>query len=310
MTRVATYQNSQSALLNLQRAQAREHAAGQQVSTGLKGNDLKAYGRDAENVTALKSVQTRVNGWLETAELTAGRLQMQDVYLNRGLEAATDARTAIEEALASDRGEGLAQAIRNAFGKAVTALNAKHEGKVLFGGARLEETPFEAQVMSDLTAPGVTAAADLFNDDALKATVRVGEGAPLQIGERASEFGGQLMEDFRRFQQFLEGPDGNFGHPLTTAQKSFLQGEIAAYKTDQTTFINAVSRNGAAQTALDDAIVDLTGRAGALKGLIADRTEVDVAQAISELETARTAVQATAQVFSTLKGSSLLELLR
>ncbi len=47
-----------------------------------------------------------------------------------------------------------------------------------------------------------------------------------------------------------------------------------------------------------------------LKGEISDISEVDMAEAISRLEQAQTALQASAQVFATLRGSSLLELLR
>ena len=70
MSRVGTFHGQQSALLNLQRAQSREAAAGEAVSTQRKASDLKGFGREAENVTALKSVQARVVNWQAQADAT------------------------------------------------------------------------------------------------------------------------------------------------------------------------------------------------------------------------------------------------
>jgi flagellar hook-associated protein 3 FlgL len=50
-------------------------------------------------------------------------------------------------------------------------------------------------------------------------------------------------------------------------------------------------------------------RKSMLEGMIGGVTDVDMAEAISRLEQARTTVQATAQVFNALTQSSLLTLL-
>ena len=60
---------------------------------------------------------------------------------------------------------------------------------------------------------------------------------------------------------------------------------------------------------LADTVADLDARSISLKGLVADRTEVDMAQAVADLQSAQLAVQASAKVFSSLQGSSLLALL-
>jgi len=44
--------------------------------------------------------------------------------------------------------------------------------------------------------------------------------------------------------------------------------------------------------------------------MLADKTQVDMAEAITRLQLSQTAVQASAQVLATLRSSSLLELLR
>lgn len=308
MTRVATFNLQQSALLNLQRSQGREVAAAQSVSTGRIANDLKGFGRAAESVTALRTVDARVSAWQEQASALAGKLEVQDAHLAEVQDAAVEARLAVQEALGMGRGDGLATRIAAAFQKAANALNGKHQGEFLFAGARLEETPFTADEMSDLTA--VPATADLFHNDGLKSATRLDDAVVVQTGELASDIGGPLMEQFRRFQAFVEGPGGAFGKYLTDAQRVFLETELGGFTDAAAGVTQVMVRTGAAQKKVEDAQATLDDRALAIKGLLGDRTEVDLARAVTELNQAQLAVQATAKVFSTLKGSSLLELLR
>jgi flagellar hook-associated protein 3 FlgL len=132
----------------------------------------------------------------------------------------------------------------------------------------------------------------------------------VQTGQLASEVGGELMETFRRFQAFLEGPDGAFSKNLTTAQRSFIETELGALTRVQTDITAVVGRNGMAQSQVETVRASLDDRAISLKTLLATRTEVDLAQAVSELKQAQISVEATARVYSTLKSSSLLDLLR
>jgi flagellar hook-associated protein 3 FlgL len=306
MTRIASLQSQQSALLNLQRAQSREAQAGAQVASGKLGDDHKAYGRGSEGIAALKSVQARVGGWRDAVDGLTGRLEMQDLMLNTVLEGAGDARQAITEALGADRGDDLMAAIAGAFTKVASGLNARYDGKALFGGARLDEAPLAADTLADLTA---IPAADLFRNDGLKASVRLGEQTIVGVGELASETGAGVMAAFRDVQAYVEA-NGPFGRPLAPAQRDFLQGAIGAFDAAQDGIRQVVARNGAVQKRVDGIGAELETRSISLKAVIGDRTEVDPAEAISRLEQARIAVQASAQVFATLRGTSLLDLLR
>lgn len=307
MTRVTTFQAQQSALLNLQRAQSREAVAGEQVTTGRKGDDLKAFGGDAAGVKALRTVQARVEGWRAAADAAAARLETQDLMLNRALESAGDARQAITEALANDSGDLLMATLEAAFAKGADALNAEHDGQPLFAGARTDATPFAARTLSDLTA--VADPATLFANDSVKSATRVGERTVVQTGELASEIGGGLVEAFRSVQAYVEA-NGPLGKPLTEGQKTFLTGAIGDFRSAQDGLTQVVARNGAIQGRVDDVAVGLSDRALSIEGLLGDRTNIDPAEAVSRLQQAGIAVQASAQVFATLRNTSLLDLLR
>jgi flagellar hook-associated protein 3 FlgL len=117
------------------------------------------------------------------------------------------------------------------------------------------------------------------------------------------------MTAIQGVQQFQDGPTGNLGGQLTTAQQTFLQGAIAQLDGITTTTIANTAQGGAIQKRIDDAAKAQTDRQVTLKNMLGDITDVNMAQAASDLTQAQSAVQASAQVFMTLKGMSLLGLL-
>ncbi|MFO0412775.1 MAG: hypothetical protein ACK51B_07915, partial [bacterium] len=83
MTRVATFGNYQSALLELMSAQTRAAEAQQRVSTQKHATDLTGFGRQSETLTALKGAQSRIQGFLDTGEAVSARLTTQDLALGQ-----------------------------------------------------------------------------------------------------------------------------------------------------------------------------------------------------------------------------------
>ena len=63
------------------------------------------------------------------------------------------------------------------------------------------------------------------------------------------------------------------------------------------------------QQRLDSARTNLQGRATTVQGLVGDITDVNLPEAISQLQAAQVSVQAAAQAFKSLQGSSLLAIL-
>ena len=74
MTRVATFSNYQSALLDLMGAQSRAQQAQERIDSGRIATDMAGYGRQAESITALKSTQARLEGFISTGEAVKARL--------------------------------------------------------------------------------------------------------------------------------------------------------------------------------------------------------------------------------------------
>ncbi|MBL7599253.1 hypothetical protein INQ10_24825, partial [Escherichia coli] len=64
MTRVATFGNYQSALLNLMSAQNRAQQAQERIASEKIATDMSGYGRGAESLTSLTSTQERLTGFI------------------------------------------------------------------------------------------------------------------------------------------------------------------------------------------------------------------------------------------------------
>ncbi len=306
MTRVSTSAGWESALMNLMSAQQRQFDAQNRVSSTKIATDLKGYGRSAETLTAFKSAHARLSGFVANGEAVAARLGAQDVALNRLADAADGARNAISEALATGRGDSLMLDLEGRFQEALDALNTKHHGRFLFAGGRTDTRPVSGDALSDLTA--APAVDDLFNNDALKQASRLDDFTVVETGFLADEAGRDLFEAFRTIQAFHEATP--FNGQLTPAQRDFLAAQVGAFQAAHGDTINAAARNGSMQRRVDSHVGAQKEQADALENLISERTDVDMAEAITQLQQAQLSVQASAQVIAQLRGVSLLDLLR
>lgn len=309
MTRVSTTGNYSAVLANLMSAQQRQMEAGDQLSSGKVGTDLKAYSRNAQVLTAMQTLNTRLTGFTEQNAFTTNRLDMQDLALNRAADAAQKTREAISNALAGDRADGLLTELKGQFANAVGALNTRHAGKYLFAGGQVDTPPVSAQQLSDLTV-SPTAVADSFHNDDYIDKVRVDETTTLEVGQLADDLGTAMFTAFRDLQAFEEGVDGPFTGKLTAAQRTFLQSQVAVWDAVQADLVTAAARNGTVQGQLEAVRRGLTARQNTVAGMIGDVVDADMAKAASALTQAQQAVQASSQVFLSLKNVSLLNILQ
>jgi len=110
-------------------------------------------------------------------------------------------------------------------------------------------------------------------------------------------------------ETYNQGPNGPLTGKLTQAQQDFLQGVLAQFDTATSGITDATAANGNLEKKVTDNQTALENRQTTLENVIGDISNADMAQAISNLQLAQVAVQASAQVFSKLQGSSLLNVL-
>lgn len=310
MTRVSTFGNYQSALLHLMSAQSRGEEAQNKVNTKKNATDLVGFGRTSETVSALKSSQTRIQGFIDTSKTVVDRLASQDLGLDRVADAATAGRLAIANAIAAGRMDGLMATLETEFKMAQDGLNMKHQGKFVFSGGAVDQ---QAVVMpstpagTDLEKLAAAPAGALFHNDPLKQKSWLDENVTMDTGFLANEVGQELFDVFRDLQLLhqatpLEGQ-------MTDAQKTALTSLMTRFENAAKGVVEVQSRNGAMQARVETLLESQEGRKISVDTILSGKTDANMAQAVTELEMSQIAIQASAQVISQLRQVSLLNYL-
>ena len=308
VTRVSTVGSYSAVLANLLSAQANLSAAGDKVATKKNGSDLKSYAKSAEMLTAMRSVQTRIGVYSEQNKMIADKLTTQDTALNQITDAAGATRQAIADALASGRADTLMEELGAQMRNAVEGMNARYGGKYLFAGGQVDSQPMTATKMADLTSgPPLTS---FFKNDQFLTQAKVDESTTITTGVLADGIGTDMMNGLKTIQAFEESAAGPFSGTLTDAQRTFLEGQLAVWEDVRSDVTTITARNGLLQQRVDSVKDNLITRENTLAGMIGDITDADMAKAAADLQMAQTSFAAAAQVFQTLKNSSLLNLLQ
>jgi len=312
VTPVST-QNSYSVILaDLIGAQNKELNAQQEVSTGKKGSDLQAFGNQTQSLIATNTVKARVDGLVSQLNNLQVKMNFQQAALGQISDVADSLKQTLTNALASGQGDGIMSDVQSFFSQAAQALNSQYGGDYLFSGGQTQTQPFTATDVSQLAAtPPASnpAVSSFFQNGNLTPTNRVDDSTSIQTGFLASNVGQQLMQVFQDIQSFQVGASGNFGGQLSTSQQTFLENELATLNGVVTTTTQTTALGGDVQKRVQDAATTQTDRQTTLTNVLGDITDVNMAQAAADLSQAQSAVQASAQVFLTLKGMSLLNYL-
>jgi len=307
MTRVSTVQNYNIMTSNLMKAQIRQNDVGAQVSSQKVATDLKGYAKNAEVLTAMRGTQTKINGLLDQSKQVGNRLEMQDTGLGRVADATQSARAAIANALAAGNATTLMQQMQAAFGDVIQGVNTKSNGLYVFSGAQTDTATTSATSMADLTAAPSTAS--LFHNDQYITTNRIDEHTNAKTGVLGDAIGTDVFDAFKQVQAYVDA-NGDFTGKLDDAQVQFLTGMLSTFDTAQKGVVDLQGKNGVTQKRFEAATTDLSNQADTLTGMVGGITDVDMADAVTRLEAAKLAVQASAQVFTSLQASSLLNVLK
>ena len=256
----------------------------------------------------MRSVETRIGGYLDQNKLIADKLTTQDFAMTQLGDAAAGTKQAIEEAIATGRTDTLMQEIEAQFRNAVSSMNSRYGGKYLFAGGKIDTMPVTADALSDLTNPLTPLISDFFQNDDFITEHKVDDATTVKTGLLADNLGTDLLQAFKTLQAFHEATP--FGGTMTDAQRTFLTNELANWDSVSSDIIDKTARNGMVQARVDDVKADLTARQNSLKGMIGDIVDANMPVASVELEKATLALQASTQVFITLRDSSLLNALK
>lgn len=310
MNRVSTSGNYATVLANLTKAQQNQMYFGNEVATQKKGDDLKSYASTADTLTAMHTVQARLQSYQDQNTVIADRLSSQDTALNQVTDAAGSIREALANALATGSSETMMTDIQAQVAGAVEGMNSRYNGKYLFAGGQVDTKPVSLNSMADLTDPAPPAApvdvSTFFHNDSYKMQNKVDDSTTVTTGVLASDVGAQLLSALHDLQN---SPVGPFNGPLTPAQQTWIQSQLSTWDGLRSNLTTMTAANGLNQKRLDTSKTNVVAQDTTVTGMIGDITDADMGQAATQLQMAQMAVQAAAHVFQTLQGASLLSIL-
>ncbi|MEL7028894.1 MAG: flagellin [Pseudomonadota bacterium] len=305
MTRVSDYASQQSILMEFMRAERSMHETQRQVATGKVSDDYQGIGSDLPVMLAAKSNAARADKYLEAGEQVRRKLDIQDLQLENFAAQATDLRQSVSEAVANNSGIVIMDQLDAIVRAAVAALNTEVNGNHLFGGSRTDVEPVNISNLADLQA--AAAIPDIFENNALKPTARIGDNETLEYGFLAEDVATDFFDAIKRIADFNAGPSGPFGVDLTQAQATFLTSEIQNLAAIVEQANETVARNGVHFQVVDQSIEQNTKLRDFMTLVVSDIEDVDLAEAVTRLNADQVMAEATARVLADMTRLSLLD---
>jgi flagellar hook-associated protein 3 FlgL len=302
MNRISTSDTYSAVIANMMAAQSQQTIDSNQLSSGNVASDLQGYSAHAETLTAMQTVQSQVGSYLNQDQILSDKLTTQDTALQQTANAATGASQAITSALAAGVGDNLMQSLEGQFQSAVQGLNTTYNGQYIFAGGQVNTPPVSVNSLAALGA--ASPVSSVFQNDQQVSSSQISQNTTVQTGFLASNLGTNLLTAFQAIQN-----NGPYTGPLTTAQITFLQGQLANINSAASALTTSAAQNGGIQSQVSNTQTDLTNYQTTLATMIGNITDANVAQVSANLQQAQLAVQASAQVFLALQNSSLLAVL-
>jgi flagellar hook-associated protein 3 FlgL len=302
MNRVATIPLQRTMADAIQRSQEKLAVTQQRLSTGKKANSFSDLGTEAVRNLSAHSMLAKQDAQSTVAKRVGTTLQLYDANLGSIQSSASDLRDQLLAAIGTGQATGINEAVDAAFHQFATALNATEGGVPLFGGSQTGSDPFAASDLSQLPSMN---ASDVFKNDEIKTSARVGDNVDVQYGITASDVGTDLFSAFKQLAQM-----GTISETPTDAEKAQLAAAVDSLNKGLGTVNTVNAANGRNQSEVDTLATRGDERSLVLKDVISGNEDADLGQVALDLTQQKQVLQASYSVFSQLSNLSLLDYLK
>ncbi|NWH07936.1 MAG: hypothetical protein HXY22_04695 [Alphaproteobacteria bacterium] len=307
MTRVTNLMHQQVLLNAFLDTQSKYAKTEEQISTGKVGDQFKDMAPDTGVLMSAKRTQAQTIAYEDTAKSLSQQLSLQDLHLNAIADSTKQLRQTLTEAVANDAGITVMEQLEGVFTQAVAMLNSKVDGRYIYGGTRTDTAPVNVSTIDDLQA--AASIASVFENNSTKASVKIDAGETIEYGFLASDIATDLFQSIKDIADYNDGPNGPFSTPLTDVQRQFLESEIGDVINAYEGINLQVAQNGLKQNSVDAALERHETAKSVLAEFISNIEDVDLAEAVTQLNSLEVASQASAQVLSDVNQLSLLNFL-
>ena len=308
--RIATAQQSQYFLSQIENASSALNTTQQQIASGDNATTYAGFGTQTQVLQATMSANARNSAYQTATSLAVTQADVQDTQLTSLSSLTTQLNSAISTAISSNDPSTLMSQVQSIFSQATAILNSQDaNGAYIYGGGNDSTPPVSVGSLSQLASLGSISNA-FTNGNDLK-SVQVADGQSVTYGVTASSVASGLMQELQKIAQFDQGTNGNFtgSSNLSGAQNTFLTGELSSISAVTSNLNNATAQNGDNYSALQNAQGQQSTMATLYSNFISNIQDTNMAQAATQLSLDQTQLQAALQVTATLNKLSLLNYL-
>lgn len=301
MTRVATIPMQRTLSGAIQRSQQNLGASQLQLTDGKKAHDYAGLGIDAVRTLSARSMLAQQQSYQSVASRIGSTLSIYDAHLNQIDDTLSGLRTELMTALGTGDSPGIQDMIEGSFAEVRNALNASESGIPLFAGSQTNDLPMVPETLSDLA---VMAPADVFINDQVRQSGRMGDGVDVEYGIVASDVGAKLVPAFQTL-----AAAGPFGDKLTDAQKIAISQALDELDNSLTDVRSVNAENGRKQNQVEMLQTRAKDREILLTDVIGSVEDADLGQVALDITQRQTILEASYSVFSQLSSLSLTQFL-
>jgi len=302
MNRVATFQLNSVMTAGMQRTQKSLADAQLQFSTGKVAQSYSGVGSEAIRALSARTMLVREEGYLSAASAVTTTLEFYDAYLSSAETNMVELRERVLSAVGQDNATELGGVVETAFRDFRVLVNARENGRALFGGGQAGENPLIPETLADTIGLDPAAA---FRNDGVRNSARLADGVDVEYTTSASEFGGHFVEAFGKLAALMP-LDG----PITTAQRSALLDVVNSLDEGLADVRSVNAENGRRLAYTETLTVRAEDRSMMLTKVIGDVEDADLGQVAVDLTQHQAMLAGSYSIFSKLSGLSLTNYLR
>jgi len=323
MTRISDLSLHQLTLAQTLNTQSRMADLQIQVSSGQKAQRYTGIASDAHRLISLQDAHSRTAQYLQTNQIVDSRLTTMEANISQMFDAATRFRTLLVNALNNNNGDVLPIATDAANFKEQFAnlLNVQVDSRYLFAGSRTDTAPVDLNGWSvppnltpPLTLPLPQYKSEYYKGDGVQQAAEIDTDQTIDYGITADE---DAFDYVLRAMHYVETTGSPPDRDTLETALALVNTALGTSTPDPARGAPAISRDladlrslvGTSRSAIEQANTRHNDFTLQLEQNIGDIQSVDVAQALTELSSRQTQLQASYMTLSRLSQLSLLEFL-
>lgn len=302
--RVSTAAMQQNMLSQIRSVQSQLADATEQSSSGVKADSYDGVADSSYVIATLSAEISEASAYADIAEDIQTRMEVYYATLDDMIDVLSDMNVDLSAALSTgtDKTYGINESAQAGLETFASLLNTQYEGRYIYGGSATDSSPVSVDP-ADYAAMTSPSTADLSyysgNDDI--AAAKVADGTTIEYGITASE---DAFEQALRAMNLAANASSD---PIDEVALSEAQDLITTAVAGLSELQNQVSYT---QDQLE-AVVDMhTDFQLAAEATVSGLADIDLAEAVVNLETLSTQLEASYSVTAQISDLSLFEYLR